>query len=89
MAQSLLTYFQSAPSLSIHMIMNDPVFFTSIFENQKSLLVKCVRYMIEKNLIVLLDEGAINDDSVFVINDRPGVKDNIKSIRLRQQMYSS
>lgn len=90
MSQSIMSYYQFATSISIHDIMNDSVFFTSVFDNQKSPLVKCIRYMLEKNLIVMLDEGSITDESRFIFNDRPNVKgEDIKSIRLRQQMYSS
>ena len=85
LAQNILTYFQSSTSLSIHEIMNNNAFFSSIFENQKSMLIKCVRYMLEKNLIVLIEEGTLTDDSRFVFNDKPSVKgDSIKNIRLRQ-----
>ena len=85
LAQNILTYFQSSTSLSIHEIMNNNAFFSSIFENQKSMLIKCVRYMLEKNLIILIEEGTLTDDSRFVFNDKPTVKgDSIKNIRLRQ-----
>ena len=43
--------------------------------------------MLEKNLIVLIEEGTLTDDSRFVFNDKPSVKgDSIKKIRLRQTM---
>ena len=85
LAQSILSYFQTSSSLSIHEIMNNTSFYSSIFENQKTMLVKCIRYMLEKNLIILMDEGTLTDDSLFVFNDKPSVKgESIKNIRLRQ-----
>lgn len=90
LSQSILQYYQTSSSLSIKEIVNDSTFFSSIFGNQKSLVVKCVRALLEKNLIVLLDEGtSLTDESVFVFNDRPNVKgEDIKSIRLRNDLRS-
>lgn len=90
LSQSILQYYQTSSSLSIKEIVNDSTFFSSIFGNQKSLVVKCVRALLEKNLIVLLDEGtSLTDESVFVFNDRPGVKgEDIKTIRLRNDLRS-
>lgn len=90
LSQSILQYYQTSSSLSIKEIVNDSTFFSSIFGNQKSLVVKCVRALLEKNLIVLLDEGtSLTDESVFVFNDRPNVKgEDIKTIRLRNDLRS-
>ena len=50
--------------------MNNEVLYKSTFDNQKSLVVQCVRYMMEKNLIVLIGEGPLTDDSEWLFNDR-------------------
>ena len=85
-SQSILSYFHSSPSLSIHDIMNDKCFFSSIFENQKSLLTQCIRYLQEKNLIIFLDKTNHTDDSRFIINDIPFSKgESINTIRIRQE----
>lgn len=85
-SQSILSYFHSSPSLSIHDIMNDKCFFSSIFENQKSLLTQCIRYLQEKNLIIFLDKTNHTDDSRFIINDIPSSKgESINTIRIRQE----
>lgn len=82
-AQSLLAFFRSSSSLSIREIMNDKTFYAAVFDNQKAQLIQCVRFMLEKNLIVLEDEGALTEESVFVFNDRPSVKGaSIKDMRL-------
>ena len=71
--------------MSIRIIMNNEVLYKSTFDSQKSLLVQCVRYMMEKNLIVLIGEGPLNDDSEWLFNDRPDEKHvSIKELRLRR-----
>lgn len=71
--------------MTIRMIMNNELLYKSTFDNQKSLVVQCVRYMMEKNLIVLIGDGPLNDDSEWLFNDRPEEKNvSIKELRLRR-----
>ena len=89
-AQSLLAFFRSSPSLSIREIMNDQTFYSTVFDNQKPLLVQCVRFMLEKNLIVLENEGPLTEESVFVFNDHPEVKGaSLKELRLHRSFNCS
>lgn len=65
--------------------MNNELLYKSTFDTQKSLVVQCVRYMMEKNLIVLIGDGPLNDDSEWLFNDRPEEKNvSIKELRLRR-----
>ena len=85
MALSVYTYYRGAPHISIRMVMNNEVLYKSTFDNQKSLVVQCVRYMMEKNLIVLIGEGPLTDDSEWLFIDRPDEKNvSIKELRLRR-----
>ena len=85
MALSVYTYYRGAPHISIRMVMNNEVLYKSTFDNQKSLVVQCVRYMMEKNHIVLIGEGPLTDDSEWLFNDRPDEKNvSIKELRLRR-----
>lgn len=71
--------------MTIRMIMNNELLYKSTFDSQKSLVVQCVRYMMEKNLIVLIGDGPLNDDSEWLFNDRPEEKNvSIKELRLRR-----
>ena len=71
--------------MTIRMIMNNELLYKSTFDTQKSLVVQCVRYMMEKNLIVLIGDGPLNDDSEWLFNDRPEEKNvSIKELRLRR-----
>lgn len=89
-AQSLLAFFRSSTSLSIREIMADQTFYSTVFDNQKPLLVQCVRFMLEKNLIVLENEGPLTEESVFVFNDHPEVKGaSVKELRLHRSFNCS
>ena len=66
--------------------MNDKYFFSSIFENQKNLLIQCIRYLQEKNIIIFLEKSNFTDDSRFIINDKPSSKgESINTVRIRQE----
>lgn len=83
-ANALLSAFRGATTLSVKKIAQDEAFMKATFDGQKSALVQCVRFMLEQGVVALVEEGALTEESVFVLKDGKEDKRNVKEIRLER-----
>lgn len=81
-ANSLLRAFQGATTLTVKKIAQDEAFMKATFDGEKSALVQCVRFMLEQGVVALVEEGALTEESVFVLKDGKEDKRNVKELRL-------
>ena len=89
MALAVYTSYRGAQQMTIRTLLaNEPLLKTA-FDNQKNLVVQCVRYMKERNLILVVGDGPINDDTEWIFNNRPEDKAiSVKELRLRHMIAS-
>lgn len=89
MALAVYTSYRGTPQMTIRMLLANEALLKTAFDNQKSLVVQCVRYMKERNLILIVGDGPINDDSEWIFNNRPEDKSiSVKELRLRHMLAS-
>lgn len=81
-ANALLRAFQGATTLTVKKIAQDEAFMKATFDGEKSALVQCVRFMMEQGVVALVEEGALTEESVFVLKDGKEDKRNVKELRL-------
>ena len=77
-ANALLRAFQGATTLTVKKIAQDEAFMKATFDGEKSALVQCVRFMMEQGVVALVEEGALTEESVFVLKDGKEDKRNQK-----------
>ena len=84
MALAVYTSYRGTPQMTIRTLLANEALFKTAFDSQKNLVVQCVRYMKERNLIVVVGDGPINDDTEWIFNNRPEDKSiSVKELRLR------
>ncbi|KAK8792575.1 hypothetical protein WA588_005067 [Blastocystis sp. NMH] len=84
MALAVYTSYRGTPQMTIRTLLANEALLKTAFDSQKNLVMQCVRYMKERNLIVVVGDGPINDDTEWIFNNRPEDKSiSVKELRLR------
>ena len=86
LAQAVYIHYRGYPHCSIKTILSNESLFKSVFDGQKNLVIQCVRYMKEKNLIVLIGEGGLTEETEWIFNGKPeDAHMTVKQLRLQRQ----
>ena len=89
MALAVYTSYRGTPQMTIRTLLANESLLKTAFDNQRNLVLQCVRYMKERNLILIVGDGPIGDDTEWIFNNRPEDKSiSVKELRLRHMLAS-